>query len=105
MDDAALMEEFSKYKSDPEMAIAVAVINALTGVIKRSTASTMMELEIGLRAAADKLKTECLNTEKGVSSISLTAGCELFLRHVTRCFLEFDVYVDFYMYSIIWIGF
>jgi hypothetical protein len=68
---------------------------ALTSVIKRSEASTMMELEVQLKAAADSLKN-CNKDVAGLNlngktSISLTAGCELFLRYVTRCFLDFPV--------------
>lgn len=83
-----VLTDFQLYQKDPEMAVAVASIKALTGVIQRSTATTMMELEIALRAAADCLKHTASSDQ--VSSISLTAGCELFLRHVTRCFLEFN---------------
>lgn len=85
-----VIQEFKEYQKDPDMAVAVAAIKALTGVIKRSTATTMMELEIGLRAGAEALKLSHAGSAKGVSTISLTAGCELFLRYVTRCFLEFD---------------
>eukprot|EP00935_MAST-01C_sp_MAST-1C-sp1_P000433 g433.t1 len=83
-----VLQEFKEW-TKPEIAIPVAAIKALTSVIKRSKASTMMELEVQLKAAADSLK----NCEKallnGRTSISLTAGCELFLRYVTRCFLDF----------------
>ena len=51
-----VVEEFNKYRSDPDLAMAVAAIKALTGVIKRSEASTMMGLEIELRKAAELLK-------------------------------------------------
>ncbi|KAH9305634.1 hypothetical protein KI387_010038 [Taxus chinensis] len=51
---------------------------ALAAVIKRSQASTMMELEIELKNASDTLK---LWDE---TSISLSAGCDLFMRYVTR---------------------
>jgi translation initiation factor eIF-2B subunit alpha len=56
------------------MAVAVAAIKALTYAIGNSTASTMMELEKELKAAADSLQ-KCNR-----SSISLAAGCELFMR-------------------------
>ena len=51
-----VVEEFNKWRSDPDLAMAVAAIKALTGVIKRSEASTMMGLEIELRKAAELLK-------------------------------------------------
>ena len=47
---------FKKLLEDPDMAVPVAAIKSLTVVIERSTASTMMELEVQLRAAADRLK-------------------------------------------------
>lgn len=88
-----VIEDFRKWLK-PEVAIPVAAFKALTSVIKRSEASTMMELEVQLRAAADSLKNcrQDLATGlnlNGKTSISLTAGCELFLRYVTRCFLDF----------------
>lgn len=51
---------------------------ALTGVIKRSKASTMMGLERELKDAAATLE-RCNPT-----ALSLRAGCELFLRFATR---------------------
>eukprot|EP00775_Hariotina_reticulata_P010168 gene10170-10328_t len=60
------------------MAVAVAAIKALTGVIKNSTAQTMMGLEKELKDAAVSLQ-RCNPT-----AISLKAGCELFLRYTTR---------------------
>ena len=69
-----------------EVSVPVAAIKALSGVIKRSTATTMMGLQIELKAAADDLKAQQLS-----HTISLEAGCELFLRYVTRCSLETKV--------------
>ena len=86
-----VVQEFKEYQKDPEHAVAVAAIQALTGVIKKSTATTMMELQNDLKAAAQALKESHSNANHGVSMISLTAGCELFLRYVTRTFLEFEV--------------
>ena len=51
---------------------------ALTGVIKRSAATTMMGLERELKDAAATLE-RC-----NATAISLRAGCELFLRFTTR---------------------
>ncbi|RHY29031.1 hypothetical protein DYB32_005517 [Aphanomyces invadans] len=104
-----VVDEFMGYLKDPESAIAVAVIKVLTGVIQHSKASTMMEIESALQDAAAQLKAAAAaNTPASVttdnkknyvahstsaqslSSISVTAGCQLFLRYVTRCFLEFD---------------
>lgn len=62
----------------PDMAVAVAAIKALTSVIRNSKSSTMMQLDVELKEAAAALQ-RCDPT-----SISLKAGCELFLRYVTR---------------------
>lgn len=114
---SSVLTQFKELLQDPEMAVPVAAIKALTGVIERSQASTMMELEVQLRAAADQLKhinrkdlggvqQSMFATAKGQqsfafcshdplpeswTSISLSAGCEIFLRYVTRCFLDFPV--------------
>ncbi|KAJ0987464.1 hypothetical protein J5N97_005820 [Dioscorea zingiberensis] len=74
----SVVEEFNFWRKKPDLAEAVAAIMALAAVIQSSTATTMMELEIELKKASDSLK-------KGDrSSISLTAGCDLFMRYVTR---------------------
>lgn len=92
-----VVEDFQRYLSDPDVAVAVAVIKALTGVILRSEASTMMQMESELQEAAHHLRTyEEAATSSALAnryqnSIATTAGCQLFLRYVTRCFLEFDV--------------
>ena len=61
-----------------DLAVAVAAIRALTAVIEGSSASTMHGIERELRSASDALK-DC-----NLSAISLSAGCELFMRFVTR---------------------
>lgn len=53
-------------------------MQALTGVIQRSSAQTMMGLDAELQEAAAALQA-CNPT-----AISLKAGCELFLRYATR---------------------
>eukprot|EP00898_Chlorokybus_atmophyticus_P000809 jgi/Chlat1/1729/Chrsp13S02162 len=73
-----VVKEFHDWMLQPELAVAVAAIKALTAAIRRSSASTMMGLEIELKEAAEALK-RCDPT-----SISLAAGCELFIRYVTR---------------------
>lgn len=88
-----VVDDFLQYLSDADVAVAVAVIRALTGVIRRSEASTMMQMEAELQEAALHLKrfqpTDARTRYQ--NSIATTAGCQLFLRYVTRCFLEFDV--------------
>lgn len=91
-----VVDDFLQYLSDADVAVAVAVIKALTGVIYRSEASTMMQMESELQEAALHLKSyqpddACALSTRYQNSIATTAGCQLFLRYVTRCFLEFDV--------------
>ncbi|GBF99985.1 translation initiation factor eIF-2B subunit alpha [Raphidocelis subcapitata] len=79
VNDAAVVKEFADgLGRSPDLAVAVAAIRALTGVIKNSGAQTMMGLEKELKDAAAALQ-RCNPT-----SISLKAGCELFLRYTTR---------------------
>ncbi|KAI5679506.1 hypothetical protein M9H77_00733 [Catharanthus roseus] len=74
----SVIDEFNNWRKQPDLAEAVAAIRALASVIRSSEATTMMELEIELKKAADSLKSW------DTTSISLTAGCDLFMRYVTR---------------------
>lgn len=74
----SVIEEFNNWRKQPDLAEAVAAIRALAAVIRNSEATTMMELEIELKKASDSLKAW------DTTSISLTAGCDLFMRYVTR---------------------
>ncbi|XP_021903014.1 translation initiation factor eIF-2B subunit alpha-like [Carica papaya] len=74
----SVIEEFNNWRKQPDLAEAVAAIRALASVIRASGATTMMELEIELKKASDSLKSW------DTTSISLTAGCDLFMRYVTR---------------------
>ncbi|KAI3455673.1 hypothetical protein Pfo_012336 [Paulownia fortunei] len=74
----SVVDEFNNWRKQPELAEAVAAIRALASVIRSSQATTMMELEIELKKASDSLKSW------DTTSISLTAGCDLFMRYVTR---------------------
>ena len=66
-------------------------MQVLLAVIKRSTASTMM----GLQSELESAKGAMLDLAKEAhicgfrSHIPLQSGCELFMRYVTRCFLDF----------------
>lgn len=81
----SVIEEFNDWRQQPDLAEAVAAIRALAAVIRDSDATTMMELEIELKKASDTLKSW------DTTSISLTAGCDLFMRYVTRTSaLEFE---------------
>lgn len=72
--DAVVREFHEALARSSDMAVAVAAIQALTTVIKNSSAQTMMGLEKELKDAAASLQN-CNPT-----AISLKAGCELFLR-------------------------
>ncbi|XP_011048617.1 PREDICTED: translation initiation factor eIF-2B subunit alpha-like [Populus euphratica] len=74
----SVIDEFNSWRKQPDLAEAVAAIRALAAVIRNCQATTMMELEIELRKASDSLKLW------DTTSISLTAGCDLFMRYVTR---------------------
>ncbi|KAE8715211.1 protein LURP-one-related 11-like isoform 1 [Hibiscus syriacus] len=74
----SVIDEFNSWRKQPDLAEAVAAIRALAAVITASQATTMMELEIELKKASDSLKAW------DTTSISLTAGCDLFMRYVTR---------------------
>ncbi|KAJ6696069.1 putative proteinGB/RPIA/COA TRANSFERASE-LIKE SUPERFAMILY PROTEIN [Salix koriyanagi] len=74
----SVIDEFNSWRKQPELAEAVAAIRALAAVIRNCQATTMMELEIELKKASDSLKSG------DTTSISLTAGCDLFMRYVTR---------------------
>ncbi|KAB1218281.1 Translation initiation factor eIF-2B subunit alpha [Morella rubra] len=74
----SVTQEFNNWRKQPDLAEAVAAIRALAAVIRASEATTMMELEIELKKASDSLKSW------DTTSISLKAGCDLFMRYVTR---------------------
>ncbi|XP_077240891.1 uncharacterized protein LOC143881598 [Tasmannia lanceolata] len=74
----SVIDEFNYWRKKPDLAEAVAAIMALASVIQSSEATTMMELEIELKKASDVLKSW------DTTSISLSAGCDLFIRYVTR---------------------
>lgn len=74
----SVIEEFNNWRKQPDLAEAVAAIRALASVIRSTDATTMMELQTELKTASDSLKSW------DTTSISLTAGCDLFMRYVTR---------------------
>ena len=89
-EEPAVVVAFRACLEDPNLAIPVAAIKVLTNLIKECEASTMMELEVTLRAAGDQLK-QCTSRGAlgGRTHISLESGIELFLRYCTRGFLDF----------------
>jgi translation initiation factor eIF-2B subunit alpha len=81
------------------MATPVAAIKALLGVVQRSTATTMMELQDELKQARQEILLlqqyqpssggDYYFSHESVNRIGLASGCDLFLRYATRTFLEF----------------
>ena len=73
------------------IALPVAAMKVLLNVIKRSSAATMMGLQAELSAASSAMLDYSSNNEVcGFKShIPLQSGCELFMRYVTRSFLDF----------------
>lgn len=85
-------------------AMPVAAIKALLGVVERSKANTMMGLQDELKRASECMVSAAsgtgpsgssnsnnnywLTTSTRSHSIALSSGCELFLKYVTRTFLE-----------------
>lgn len=69
------------------MALPVAAIKVLLGVVQRSKATTMMGLQDELIQAREVMLNDMSGTG-GRSLISLASGCDLFLKYVTRSFLE-----------------
>ncbi|GLC44470.1 hypothetical protein PLESTF_000556900 [Pleodorina starrii] len=78
LNDIAVREFHDALNRDEEVAFAVAAIMALTAVIKRSSATTLMGVSKELEDAAQALQ------RVNPTNISLKAGCELFLRYTTR---------------------
>jgi hypothetical protein len=74
-----------------DVAVPVSAMKTLISVIKRSTSTTWMQLEHELRTAIKLLKQCSANDLLGRTKISLGSGCDLFMKYVTRSFLEFTV--------------
>jgi translation initiation factor eIF-2B subunit alpha len=73
-------------------AVPVAAIKALLGVVQRSKATTMMGLQDELKQAREIMikdfEDDASTSNRGRSLIALASGCDLFLKYVTRSFLE-----------------
>mmetsp|Transcript_19498 Transcript_19498/g.27041 ORF Transcript_19498/g.27041 Transcript_19498/m.27041 type:complete len:363 (-) Transcript_19498:64-1152(-) len=71
------------------VALPVAAIKALLQVVQRSKANTMMGLQDELKESSQSMLDYALEgTLLGRSHIALASGCELFLKYITRTFLE-----------------
>lgn len=75
------------YTEFPDVAIAVAVVKALTWAAQNSKATTIMEFQEELKKDIQKLCTQTTIASQR-AGLSLTASCELFNRYVTR--VSFD---------------
>jgi translation initiation factor eIF-2B subunit alpha len=64
-------------------AVPVAAIKVLLGVVQRSKAETMMGLQDELKQAA-----ALIQQQNEHSQVALQSGCQLFLKYITRTFLE-----------------
>lgn len=75
-------------------AVPVAAIKTLLGVVQRSKAETMMGLQNELQKAADTMLKNyhwiqsAASSSSSSHSIALQSGIELFLKYITRTFLE-----------------
>lgn len=74
-------------------AMPVAAIKALLGVVERSQATTMMGMQNELKEASECMiqaaSSGLLSSSTTRShSIAVSSGCELFMKYVTRTFLE-----------------
>ena len=78
-------------KTDRHLAAAVGVVRALTAVIRRSKATTLMGLREELQSEVEKLKAST------PGSVTIASGCELFMRFVTRTSESDEVGSDFRM--------
>ncbi|PUZ67185.1 hypothetical protein GQ55_3G412900 [Panicum hallii var. hallii] len=81
-----VIEEFNFWRRKPEAAEAVAAIMALAAVIRSSRATTMMELEIELKKASDKLKAR--KTIAMLSQDFIYDGCTMLVHGYSRVVLE-----------------
>lgn len=71
------------------MAVPVAAMKALLGVVERTEAETMMQLQDELREASEQMMSR-FSKSYGIVRVALESGCELFLKYITRTFLELD---------------
>lgn len=89
-DNDLLLEEFRSLV-EQDVAVPVCAMKTLVSVIKRSTSATWMQLEQELRSAINVLQVLREKDLCGRTNIFLSAGCDLFMKYVTRAFLEYTV--------------
>ena len=91
-DESNITTEFQSNLS-LKVALPVAAIKSLLGVIQRTKSETMMGLQKELKLASEEMITfanDPINSVLlgGRSHIALASGCDLFLKYITRSFLE-----------------
>jgi len=83
----------SSSSENTHVALPVAAIKTLLGVIQRTQSETMMGLQMELKHASEEM-IQFINDERnyvllgGRSHIAMASGCELFMKYITRCFLD-----------------
>lgn len=74
-----------------DVAVPICAMKTLISVIKKSKGTTWMQLEQELSAVILLLKECSANDLLGRTKISLGSGCDLFMKYVTRSFLDYTV--------------
>lgn len=92
--DATTAPTFStNLTENTQVALPVAAMKTLLGVIQRTQSETMMGLQMELKQASEEM-IQFINDERnyfllgGRSHIAMASGCELFMKYITRCFLN-----------------
>ncbi len=87
IDQSEYLNEFKELVKR-DVAVPVCAMKTLLTVIKKSQGTTWMQLEQEMRAAIILLKQCSANDLLGRTKISLGSGCDLFMKYVTKNFLE-----------------
>lgn len=92
MSQSSSEELLIEFKSlvQQDVSIPVCAMKSLVSVIKNSQSTTWMQLEAELRSAIAILKKCNASDLCGRTKVSLTSGCDLFMKHVSRSFLEYS---------------
>jgi len=99
-----IIQDLRRYLSDgsdddKKQALPVSAIKSLLCVIQRTESETMMGIQMELKQASEQMLTfakDPLNSNmlEGRSHIALASGCELFMKYITRCFLELPDFTE-----------
>ncbi|KZT54311.1 nagb/rpia/CoA transferase-like protein [Calocera cornea HHB12733] len=79
-----VVQAYRNHLTDEDLPMPIAAVASLTELVERSSAQTMSQLVHELQSGAEKLKKGTANP------ISLSAGCDLFVRYVTTTRQEHD---------------